>query len=144
MDGEDSGYRRCSSPGIRSEACVSEIPLQIVSAEKRAKERRNFARIAVASDEAFCFTYKSNLSLLERLGAELVPFSPLRDRRLPADVDGLLLSGGYPELYAEQLESNKDMRSQIRGAVRRNMPTLAECGGFLYLHTFHPKRRKTR
>ncbi len=114
----------------------AEIPLQIVSAEKRAKERRNFARIAVASDEAFCFTYKSNLSLLERLGAELVPFSPLRDRRLPADVDGLLLSGGYPELYAEQLESNKDMRSQIRGAVRRNMPTLAECGGFLYLHTF--------
>ena len=51
-------------------------------------------------------------------------------------MDGLLLSGGYPELYAEQLESNKDMRSQIRGAVRRNMPTLAECGGFLYLHTF--------
>jgi cobyrinic acid a,c-diamide synthase len=90
-------------------------------------------RIAVARDEAFCFYYPDNLDLLERLGARLVPFSPLRDAELPATVSGLYLGGGYPELHAAVLSENGSMRESIRRAVASGLPTLAECGGFLYL-----------
>ena len=91
-------------------------------------------RIAVAKDRAFCFYYQDALDLLERLGAELVPFSPLADRQLPERTAGLYLGGGYPELYAEILSQNTAMRNQIRDAAANGMPTVAECGGFLYLH----------
>lgn len=90
-------------------------------------------RIGIARDEAFSFYYKENLELLERMGAELVGFSPIHDGALPEKLDGLLLGGGYPELYAEELERNLSMRESIRGAVREGLPCLAECGGFLYL-----------
>ena len=91
-------------------------------------------RIAVAKDEAFCFYYEDNLELLRMLGTELVPFSPLRDPCLPENIGGLLLGGGYPELYAEALEKNKELRHQIRQAIEDGLPYLAECGGFMYLH----------
>ncbi len=91
-------------------------------------------RIAVARDEAFCFRYRDNLALLERLGAKLAWFSPIRDAALPEGTQGLLLCGGYPELYAKALSGNTAMRGAIRAAVRAGMPTLAECGGFMYLH----------
>ena len=91
-------------------------------------------RIAVARDEAFCFLYKDNLRLLGRFGAELVYFSPLRDAALPSGTQGLILPGGYPELYAETLSGNRSMRQAIREALRNGLPCLAECGGFLYLH----------
>lgn len=90
--------------------------------------------IAVARDEAFCFLYQDNLTLLEELGMELVFFSPLRDARLPEGICGLILPGGYPELYASRLSGNETMRSSIKSAVTGGLPTLAECGGFLYLH----------
>lgn len=92
-------------------------------------------RIAVARDEAFCFYYEENLRLLEQAGAEPVYFSPLHDRTLPENIHGLLLGGGYPELYAGQLSENDAMRTAIRKAVTDGLPTVAECGGFLYLHT---------
>ncbi len=92
-------------------------------------------RIAVARDEAFCFYYEENLRLLEQAGAELVYFSPLYDKVLPENVHGMLLGGGYPELYAGQLSENHAMRTVIREAVTEGLPTVAECGGFLYLHT---------
>lgn len=91
-------------------------------------------RIAVAEDDAFCFTYLDNLELLEEMGAELVPFSPIKDAALPRDVSGLILSGGYPELHAEALGHNCSMRASVRKAVEGGMPCIAECGGFLYLH----------
>lgn len=91
-------------------------------------------RIAVARDEAFCFYYEENLRLLEQDGAELVYFSPLHDRTLPENIHGMLLGGGYPELYAGQLSENDAMRTAIREAVTGGLPTVAECGGFLYLH----------
>lgn len=91
-------------------------------------------RIAVARDEAFCFYYEENLRLLEQDGAELVYFSPLHDRALPENIHGMLLGGGYPELYAGQLSENEVMRTAIREAVTGGLPTVAECGGFLYLH----------
>ncbi len=90
-------------------------------------------RLAVAEDAAFQFEYSENRALLERLGAELVPFSPLADTQLPADTDGLILSGGYPENHAAALSDNVVMRETICRAVKKGMPTIAECGGFLYL-----------
>ena len=90
------------------------------------------ARIGVASDEAFCFEYADNIELLERCGAEIIRFSPLHDDRLP-DVDGLILYGGYPELKAEDLSSNRSMIEDIRSKLGSGMPCLAECGGFMYL-----------
>ncbi|MCC8028805.1 MAG: cobyrinate a,c-diamide synthase [Lachnospiraceae bacterium] len=91
-------------------------------------------RIAVARDESFCFYYEDNLELLREAGAELVPFSPLHDAYLPEGIRGLLLGGGYPELYAGRLSENTEMLRQIRSAIQKNMPYLAECGGFMYLH----------
>lgn len=91
------------------------------------------ARIAVARDEAFCFVYEETLDALRMAGAELVFFSPLRDTSLPAGAGGLYLPGGYPELHAAALAENEPMRRAVREAVLAGMPTVAECGGFLYL-----------
>lgn len=90
-------------------------------------------RIAVARDEAFSFYYAENMELLERMGAELICFSPLHDGRLPDGINGLLLGGGYPELAAARLQAAEDMRRKIRKACNEGLPCLAECGGFLYL-----------
>ena len=90
-------------------------------------------RIAVARDKAFCFYYHDNLTALQEMGAEIVPFSPLSDRKLPEDIRGLYLGGGYPELYAEQLSENVSMRTAVRDALEAGLPCIAECGGFMYL-----------
>lgn len=113
-------YRTAGKSDIRKEIRALSFPDKI--------------RIAVAEDDAFCFTYLDNLELLEEMGAKLVPFSPLRDGRLPEAVSGLILSGGYPELHAKELGSNRSMRASVRKAVADGMPCIAECGGFLYLH----------
>ena len=113
-------YRTAGKSDIRKEIRALSFPDKI--------------RIAVAEDDAFCFTYLDNLELLEEMGAKLVPFSPLRDGHLPEAVSGLILSGGYPELHAKELGSNRSMRASVRKAVADGMPCIAECGGFLYLH----------
>ena len=89
--------------------------------------------IAVARDEAFCFYYADSLDALRAAGAQIRFFSPLRDAALPPEADGLYLGGGYPELHAEALSRNEGMRRSIRQAVAAGLPTVAECGGFLYL-----------
>lgn len=110
-----------------------------ISAECAAAEtsgealRRHPVTIGVAKDGAFCFLYEDNLRYLKSAGCELVFFSPIRDRKLPDGLDGLLLCGGYPELYARALSENETMRGSIRGAIKGGMPCIAECGGFLYL-----------
>lgn len=91
------------------------------------------ARIAVARDEAFSFIYQETLDVLEENGAELLFFSPLHDETLPEHIGGLYLPGGYPELHAEALAGNESMRRSVREAVNGGLPTVAECGGFLYL-----------
>ena len=88
----------------------------------------------MARDEAFCFYYADGLEELRRQGAELVEFSPLRDPALPEGAQGLYLGGGYPEVYARELSRNTSLLREIQGAVLHGMPTVAECGGFLYLH----------
>lgn len=90
--------------------------------------------VAVARDDAFSFYYHDTLSLLERLGARLAYVSPLADEALPQGVCGLYLGGGYPELHAQELAANEAFRDQVREVVQGGMPTIAECGGFLYLH----------
>lgn len=90
-------------------------------------------RIAVARDEAFCFYYEENLRLLQRLGAELVYFSPIHDSVIPDNVDGLYIGGGYPELYARALGDNLPMRESVKNAIQSGIPSIAECGGFQYL-----------
>lgn len=90
-------------------------------------------RLGIAMDEAFCFYYQDNLRLLERLGGELVYFSPIHDRSLPEQLDGLILGGGYPELYCEALSLNESMRESVKKAAEGGLPVLGECGGYLYL-----------
>lgn len=89
--------------------------------------------IGVAEDEAFCFYYRDNLKLLEELGCNLVKFSPLHDKKLPEQIHGMLLGGGYPELYAQQLSENQSMKQNVQRALKKGMPCIAECGGFQYL-----------
>ena len=89
-------------------------------------------RIAVAWDNAFCFYYQDNLDLLNSMGAEIIPFSPLTDQQLP-ECDALYLGGGYPELHAETLSNNLSMRQSIKQSLKAGLPCMAECGGFMYL-----------
>lgn len=102
--------------------------------EDTAIPRAKTLRIAIAKDNAFCFYYSDNLKLLETLGAELIPFSPVAGEELPKDIDGLILGGGYPELYLKELSENIKLAEDIRTAVKNGMPCIAECGGFMYLH----------
>ena len=90
-------------------------------------------RIAVAQDEAFCFTYAETLEAFRDAGAEVVFFSPLRDTALPESIGGLYLPGGYPELHARELSENTSLLREIKRKIESGLPTAAECGGFLYL-----------
>ena len=90
-------------------------------------------RIAVAQDEAFCFTYAETLEAFRDAGAEVVFFSPLRDTALPENIGGLYLPGGYPELHARELSENTSLLREIKRKIESGLPTAAECGGFLYL-----------
>ena len=92
--------------------------------------------LAVARDEAFCFYYEANFRLLRSLGVKIREFSPLHDKELPPEADGILLGGGYPELYAKELSENASMLESIRSAIEKGVPSLAECGGFMYLHEY--------
>lgn len=98
------------------------------------RETEKKPMIAVSRDEAFCFYYEDNLKALQGAGAEIVFFSPLHDNGVPKEADGLLLLGGYPELYAKELSENKPMLADIRKKAKSAMPIVAECGGFMYLH----------
>jgi len=89
--------------------------------------------IAVAQDEAFCFTYAETLEAFRDAGAEVVFFSPLRDTALPENIGGLYLPGGYPELHARELSENTSLLREIKQKIESGLPTAAECGGFLYL-----------
>jgi cobyrinic acid a,c-diamide synthase len=113
-------------------------------AKEGAKVRKDFLgrfsslpripiKIAVARDRAFSFYYQDNLDILQELGAELVFWSPLEDTSLPADVRGLYFGGGFPEVFAQELSENIQVREAVRQAIIGGMPTYAECGGLMYL-----------
>ena len=106
-------------------------PIEVPAWREPATARR--VRIGIAHDSAFCFYYQDNLDLLVQCGAELVPFSPVRHRVLPARLGGLYLGGGYPELHARELAENRTMLEAIRDFIESGGPVYAECGGFMYL-----------
>jgi cobyrinic acid a,c-diamide synthase len=112
-----------------------ELPAAEVSNEDLPgpSARQPSVRLGVARDEAFCFYYQDNLDLLTHFGAELCFFSPLRDSNLPANISGLYLGGGYPELYARELAENESLRKEVLAVAQGGMPIFAECGGFMFL-----------
>ena len=107
-------------------------PLEAECALTEPQHSGSTVRVGVAYDPAFCFYYPENLELLESEGASVIRFSPLHDRRLP-DVELLYLGGGYPELHAEALARNRQMKSAILEFALRGGPIYAECGGLMYL-----------
>ncbi len=110
---------------------AAEAPMLSFAAPVETYEKK--FRLGVAQDKAFCFYYAENLKMLEQFGAVVVPFSPLNDTKLPDELDGLYLGGGYPELYLEALSGNTSFLESLRKASAAKMPIFAECGGFLYL-----------
>lgn len=89
--------------------------------------------VAVAHDKAFCFYYEDSMELLNEMGVKFYYFSPIEDQCLPVEADGLIIGGGYPELYLDRLSMNEEMRNNIQDAWKKGMPIFAECGGFMYL-----------
>ena len=103
------------------------------STSQQTSQRPTGLRIAVARDEAFHFYYEANLDYLRDAGAELIEFSPIHDTRLPSAIDGLLIGGGFPEEFADDLSQNCSIRSEIRKAIADGIPCYAECGGLMLL-----------
>ncbi len=97
--------------------------------QEEEKEKR--IKIAVAKDRAFSFYYWDNIELLKKHGAEIVFFSPLTES--PPPCDGLYIGGGFPEVFAEELSSNKEALRRVKALFEDEMPIYAECGGLMYL-----------
>ena len=97
------------------------------------KDRYKNIKIGIAKDNAFSFYYNDNIEFLENLGAEIKYFSPLKDEKIPDDVDMLYFGGGYPENYASELENNISMINSIKDFYNKNGVIYGECGGFIYL-----------
>ncbi|MFJ3771560.1 cobyrinate a,c-diamide synthase [Streptomyces sp. NPDC090075] len=89
--------------------------------------------VAVAGGAAFTFSYAEHAELLAAAGAEVVVFDPLRDERLPEGTRGLVIGGGFPEVYGGELSANESLRKDIAALARRGAPVAAECAGLLYL-----------
>ena len=110
----------------RNAPILDKFPLRVEYCPVRTK-------IAVARDAAFNFYYDASLRVLRSFGAEIVFFSPLDDEHLPENIGGLIIGGGFPEMFAAQLEQNKNLRAEILNAANNGLPIFAECGGFMYL-----------
>ncbi|MGI6686154.1 MAG: cobyrinate a,c-diamide synthase [Bacillota bacterium] len=91
-------------------------------------------KIGIARDQAFSFYYHENLEILRRMGAELVFFSPMKDKALPEGITGLYIGGGYPEVFAKEVSANTSLMQEIRARADQGLPIYAECGGYMYLN----------
>lgn len=128
---------------VASQAPSLPLPSSIPRAATPAPRAAN-VRIGIARDAAFAFYYPGDLEALRAAGAELVTINTLKDPTLP-QVDALLIGGGFPEVFMEQLEANVSLRRDIRQAIENGMPAYAECGGLMYLArslSWHGQRRE--
>ncbi len=114
-------------------AIAQQAPALPTTPDAECRPAGNRPVIGVARDEAFQFTYEDNLDLLRAAGADVVFFSPLNDTMLPAGTGAIILSGGFPEVYAEALAANRPLHAALHAAHRRGLPIYAECGGLMYL-----------
>lgn len=114
----------------RTSPTLSAIPWDPTEEVAPAHQR---PRIAVAGGPAFTFGYAENVELLTAAGAEVVPVDPLRDDSLPPETDGLVIGGGFPEVYAPELSANESLRADVAALAARGAPIAAECAGLLYL-----------
>lgn len=89
--------------------------------------------VAIAGGAAFTFSYAEHAELLAAAGAEVVVFDPLRDEQLPDGTEGLVIGGGFPEVYASELSANESLRKSVAALAERGAPVAAECAGLLYL-----------
>lgn len=121
-----------SSVNLEGIVRIAQSAPELVLKENIKSEARYDVKIGVALDEAFSFYYQTSLDVLNFLGAQIIAFSPLKDRSLP-EVDGLLFGGGFPEMFAQELAENKAMLEAIKAKGKEGMPIYAECGGFMYL-----------
>lgn len=120
--------------GLNLDELLKALPAcALKSSTEQASRPVPVVRVAVARDEAFCFHAPENLERLEEAGCELVYFSPLRDSSLPENIDGLILGGGYPELYAKELSANSSMLCAIHEFAKGGGAVWGACGGFMYL-----------
>ncbi len=114
---------------------LSELALTapVIEYEEPEIENKGEVNIGVAYDKSFCFYYRDSLEVLEKMGAKLISFSPMSDKKLPDNLSGLIFGGGYPELYMDELSRNKSMLEDIWEKISTGIPTFAECGGYMYL-----------
>ncbi len=110
-------------------------PFIQVSLDRMRQElsKKGGLRVGFAYDDAFSFYYDENLETLREIGVSLIPFSPMKDDAIPDSVDALYIGGGYPEVFAEALMENLNMRASIRKHAQSRLPIYAECGGLMYL-----------
>lgn len=112
---------------------VGKTDIKKMSTDRNEGRRDENLRLAVAKDRAFNFYYEENLEALEERGVRIVPFSPLEDKRIPDNVDGVYMGGGFPEMFAEELSMNISMRESLAAGIRNGLVVYAECGGLMYL-----------
>ena len=115
------------------QSIASQAPLPAFAPAPHSPEPARQLRIAIARDAAFGFYYPGDLEAFARAGAELLPFDALHDAKLPEDIDGLFIGGGFPETQMPALEANESLRTDIRRTIEAGLPTYAECGGLMYL-----------
>lgn len=127
------GIIRTARGALRLNPAVPDSFTGLLKTEKARLVRKASPVIAVARDEAFGFYYDDNIRLLEELGARVTFFSPLHDKMLPEDAQGIILYGGYPENHARVLSENTSMLRSVKTAYKNGLPIIAECGGFMYL-----------
>lgn len=96
-------------------------------------QQLNKIRLGICEDSAFGFYYAGDKEALKKAGAELIPINTLKDKKLPENLDGLFIGGGFPETHMQQLADNTSMRESIYHAIEAGLPTYAECGGLMYL-----------
>ncbi|MEG0508708.1 MAG: cobyrinate a,c-diamide synthase [Eubacterium sp.] len=106
---------------------IKEDPFEVYA------DRYSDITLGYANDKAFNFYYEDNFNALRKLGVKLVPISPMEDSSINSKIDGLYMGGGFPEIFAKELEANQTFRVSLKNALEGGLPCFAECGGLMYL-----------